>query len=360
MALSAMVAGGDLLAQPSAYAEAPSMAPAQMIAAQSEEAATQVMFRVPYAVSLESGGSLMVPIVNGEVPLRRLAHYQPDVHASHPLAAIDLLNDSGSGLPPGVLTLYERGAEGGALTYIGDARLATLPAGERRMLSYAVDQKTRIGRDTGSRRSISGGSISLGVFQLVQRERQTTTYRIEAPEGEARTVVIDHPRLAGWDLVEPDGSSVLLTDARYRIEVALEAGEERTVPVTVERPIRIDIGIASMALADIVRFSSTGGLGPELREAFERLAALKRAVEAPSRHIAELENQRGVIHGEQKRIRENLVRVPQGSDLYKRYLQKLDDQEDQLEDIEGAIETATGERNEATARLHEFINGLKI
>ena len=356
----AELAGDAVSVQQLAYAEAPSMAPAQMIAAQSEEAATQVMFRVPYAVSLESGRSLMVPIINGEVPLRRLAHYQPDIHASHPLASIDLINDSGSGLPPGVLTLYERGAESGALTYIGDARLATLPAGDRRMLSYAVDQKFRIGRDVESLRLISGGSISDGVFQFLQRERQTTTYRLEAPATEARTVVIDHPRLAGWELVEPDASSARLTDAHYRIEVALEAGEERTLPVTVERPIRADIGIASMAFGDIVRFSSTGELGPALREAFGRLATFRRAVEVPRRHITELENQRLVIHGEQQRIRENLVRVPQGSDLYKRYLRKLDDQEDRLEDIETAIEMAIGERNEATARLRAFINGLKI
>ena len=115
-----------------------------------------------------------------------------------------------------------------------------------------------------------------------------------------------------------------------------------------------------MAFGDIVRFSSTGELGPELREAFGRLATFRRAVEAPRRHIAELENQRGVIHGEQQRIRENLVRVPQGSDLYKRYIRKLDDQEDRLEDIETAIEMAMGERNEAAARLRAFINGLKI
>ena len=58
----AELAGDAVSVQQLAYAEAPSMAPAQMIAAQSEEAATQVMFRVPYAVSLESGRSLMVPI----------------------------------------------------------------------------------------------------------------------------------------------------------------------------------------------------------------------------------------------------------------------------------------------------------
>ncbi len=132
------------------------------------------------------------------------------------------------------------------------------------------------------------------------------------------------------------------------------------MPVTVERPIRSDIVIASMAFGDIVRFASTGELEPALREAFERLATLRRAVEAPGRRIAEMENLRGVIHVEQKRIRENHVRVPQGGDLYKRYLRKLDDQENQLEVIEAAIEIAAGERNEAAARLREFINGLKI
>ncbi len=121
------------------------MAPAAAIA-QSTETATQVLFRLPVAVSVKSGHSLVIPIIDRTVPAKRLALYQPGTHASHPLAAVRLTNDGASGLPPGVLTMFERDATSGAVSYVGDAQLRTLPTGEKRLVSFALDQKTQIDR----------------------------------------------------------------------------------------------------------------------------------------------------------------------------------------------------------------------
>src|SRR5438128_8654029 len=45
----------------------------------------------------------------------------PTADQRHPLAAIALANDSGTGLPPGVLTLYEETAAGNAERPAGDS-----------------------------------------------------------------------------------------------------------------------------------------------------------------------------------------------------------------------------------------------
>ena len=117
-----------------------------LLAASAQEAATQVVFALPGRVSVGNGQALMVPIVVRDVPGTRLALYQPGTHGRHPLAAVELENDGASGLPPGSLTLYEAGPAGAA-SYLGDARLANLPAGESRLVSYALDQKTTIDRE---------------------------------------------------------------------------------------------------------------------------------------------------------------------------------------------------------------------
>jgi hypothetical protein len=108
MALAKSRVGG-VLAEPSAtmpMAAARPMAPAQMVAAQAQEATTQVVFRVPRPVTVANGQSLMVPVADREVPGARLALYQPATHGLHPLAAVRLVNDGETGLPPGSLTLY--------------------------------------------------------------------------------------------------------------------------------------------------------------------------------------------------------------------------------------------------------------
>jgi len=60
------------------------------------------------------------------IPTHRIDLYQSSADQRHPLAAISLTNDGETGLPPGVLTLYEQTTTGGA-TYLGDSRLAVFP-----------------------------------------------------------------------------------------------------------------------------------------------------------------------------------------------------------------------------------------
>ena len=64
----------------------------------------------PRRSTCAAGQSLVVPLLDRDLPARRIDLYQPSVDGRHPLAAVELTNDSGTGLPPGVLTLYQQGA----------------------------------------------------------------------------------------------------------------------------------------------------------------------------------------------------------------------------------------------------------
>ena len=81
--------------------------PAQIDAAAASEEATQIAFTAPYKVSVAAGQSLVLPLLDRELPARRIDLYQLSVDRQHPLAAIELTNKSETGLPPGVLTLYQ-------------------------------------------------------------------------------------------------------------------------------------------------------------------------------------------------------------------------------------------------------------
>ncbi|MBL0901110.1 MAG: DUF4139 domain-containing protein, partial [Reyranella sp.] len=128
----------------------PPPAPIAVAAEQVEasDAATQVIFKFPRPVTVENGRTLSIPIIDRQVPAQRLALYQADTAPRNPLAAIRLSNDGDSGLPAGVITMYERD-RAGYVTYVGDARLSGFPIGETRLLAYALDGKIRIERDVG-------------------------------------------------------------------------------------------------------------------------------------------------------------------------------------------------------------------
>ncbi len=53
-------------------------------------------------------------------------------------------------------------------------------------------------------------------------------------------------------------------------------------------------------------------------------------------------------------------RIPSNSDLYRRYLKKLNDQEDELEQIDAAMAAAQDDVNAAQNALTKYIAGLEI
>lgn len=349
----------DMMAAPAEPAMAPP--PPRMaqpaVAAQRQEATTQVVFRIAQPVSITAGQSASVPIVDVEVPAGQVALYQPQTHARHPLATVALTNESGTGLPPGVLTLYETD---GSLAYVGDAQLAAFPVGEARMLSFAVDAKTRIDREDKSTRTIVSGAISRGSLRLRVREQANTVYVIKGPAREAREVVIEHPRRGGWDLIQPDADGVTLTDNHYRVPVSLEAGGEARLVIALGRTLTETVALVNMSRSQFLAYSRNGSLDQALRSTFKMLAEMRAEIDRLQQVLRDLEARRQVIYADQERIQNGLRNVPQGGDLFRRYIGKLEDQESELDDIAETEAETRDALAEAEAELADAIREIKI
>lgn len=341
-----------------AMAPPPAPGQARILAAASKEAATQVTFRVPYPVSVGSGQSLLVPVIDREVPAQRIALYQPATHDRHPLASVRLTNDGETGLPPGVLTLYETGPAGAS--YVGDAQLSTLPTGDERLVSFALDQKALVDREIKESQVIGKGRIVRGILELTYEQEQHTTYRLKAPAREAREILIEHPRMPGWKIVKPTEAEVELTDDTYRIRHKLEAGKQAEIEVVLTRPNLQKVALVGQGKNFYMAYAGNAELDSSLKKAFIEMARLRDVVDGHQRRMQELEGERTRIHQEQKRIRDNLSRVPQGSDLQKRYLRKLDQQEDALEALLGEADQTRFGMEQAEKKLGDFIRSLDI
>jgi hypothetical protein len=336
-------------------------APAAMaqaaLAAVREEAATQVVFRLPEPVTVASGESLLVPIVDAAVGAETVGLYQPATHARHPLAAVRLDNDTGTGLPPGVLTLYEQGR---GATYVGDARLAPLPAGETRLLSFALDQKVVIDREVDTARHVAKGTISRGVLRLSVRRSETTTYRINSSAQEERQLLLEHPRRAGWELVEPDADGVELAERAYRIPVTVGAGAEHQLTVSLERPVVEEVVLADLWADQLQAYASSRDLSQALRSAFERLATMRAELDRLRLRIEQIEGERADIYDDQARLRENLRRLSADSDLRQRYLAKMTEQEDWLDRLQVEQDEVERALDAAENALAEAIRDLEV
>jgi len=249
-----------------APAPPPASAPAQIEAAQAAESVTQTVFTLPYKVSVAAGQSLVLPILDRELPAQRIDLYQSSADQHHPLAAIALTNDGETGLPPGVLTLYEQ-TTAGAATYLGDARLAAFPPSERRMLSYAVDGKVTVDRTSEEQHAIVKAAIAQGVMRLTRLVRQITTYRVKAASDGERNLLIEQPRLAGWSLATLNPTHVELSADAYRIPVTLAGNKQSIITVTMERPLEETIRLLDVADDQLGVLVASNEIEPSVKKA---------------------------------------------------------------------------------------------
>ncbi|CAO3405791.1 hypothetical protein [Azospirillum largimobile] len=324
----------------------------------------QVLFRYPQPVTVPNGGTLMMPIAARALPVERVALYQPGSDGRHPLASLRLRNDGDTALPPGLLTFYDRAskADGSAAAsaYVGDARMATLPAGDSRLLSFAVDQAVTIDREEKPSRRLSRASIADGVLTLSVTDRQSTTYTVAgAPDGD-RSLIIEHPRRPGWELAEPAGGKPDATAAAYRLPLAVPAGKTATLTATLERPRQERIVLTDLTADQIAARADAAELPPEVRQALTTLAGLRAAVAEKERRIADLERDRTERIADQDRLRENLKALPAGSDLHKRTLAKMAEAENRLDALARDLTTARGEAEAARQTLRERVKALAI
>jgi Domain of unknown function (DUF4139) len=323
--------------------------------AEADAGATQVAFKLPVPVSVISGQSAIVSIIDREVPIQRLALFQPDLGDGHPLAALRVRNDTPAGLPAGVLTLYEQTRDG--VAYVGDARLSALPAGETRLVSYAVDEKTKVAREETSASTLTKATIAQGVLTLTRTARQTTVYKIAAPTAESRSLIIEHGKRNGWALVAPSGGAEETASA-YRIPVELKAGETRTLTVALETPQFESVRIADLDDRRIAAITATREIDASVSKALAELASLRRTAADKSGAERAIKSELEALTADQARIRENLARIDPNSALKKRYMEKLTAQEERFETLQASATSAADATRAAQAAIDAFIAQL--
>ncbi len=323
------------------------------------EGATSVTFHFPQPVDLGRGEVMLAPIVQREMQAERVSVFRRDVDKTNPVASVRLLNDSETSLPPGAVTMYEMQGSPDQLEFVGDARLGALPAGQERLLGYAADLDMRVDVEDKSAQMITGATIDRGVLLVRRAEQRMTMYRIVGATGEERTLIIEHPRIAGFSLLPPSlGTIVGDIPTHHRIQLNVPAGQTVEVKTTLERPIEERVSILNAATTDLSVFIAAAEIPAGVRDALKQVAILQRTLVDRQQGLAALEADRETVVADQARLRANLAVVPAESDLRTRYLTALGETEDRIMALDQGLEVAREAVKVARDELEAFIGSL--
>jgi len=223
------------------------------------------------------------------------------------------------------------------------------------MIPYASDQQTKIDRDTSGNQNVSKIVAAKGVLTITSVQEQKNHYTIKAPNKDGRLIVIEEPKMDGWKLVEPDAKTVTETSTHYRIRKQVDAGKTVAFDTVLQYVNNEEITVANLDRNTLLSYLSIGGsISADAKKALQEAAEKRRAVDEYDQKIRTLDAQRRALFDEQERLRKNLKAVPENSDLAKRYLKTLDEQENKLQDYEQQIETLRKKRAEAWSQFADY------
>lgn len=329
------------------------------MAAEAEEAPTQLLYRFPSRISLATGHTMMVPFLDREIAASRTWLYQPDTHARRPLAAVRLRNDGDATLPAGIVTTFESAGEG-ATNFVGDAQLPLLPKGTFKFVTLALDTKTDVRReDKGVQRTTLGKSIN-GELTITTRSRRTVAYEVTPPVEEDREIIVEEPRAAGWS-PSADQQEIEETPTRFRFKIDAPKGKTSKATLVLERTDRRIVQLTSLAPEQIL--TTIRGLeneSPTLKAAIARLGETIGEINRARAQRNQLEAERKKIGEDQERIRRNLASVGSNSDLGRRYLETLKTQEERLNVIARSEQLLDAEIAARRNVAEEIAKGLTL
>jgi hypothetical protein len=298
--------------------------------------------------------SAMLPIVNQPVEGQKLSIYNQSTHAKHPLNGFRLHNNTPLHLMQGPLTVFDEN------TYAGDARIEDLAPGQGRLLSYALDLKTEVYPQVeAGQQNLLSVSLLKGVLLATHRMLEEKIYQIKNRDQKTKTLLIEHPYRADWQLMEPTTSTDRARDV-YRFTVSLDAGQTAALRVREEKQLQQTVQLVDSGSDAIIYYLHAKQVSANVKEALQRVVALRDRLSQTTNRRNALEQRIKEIGQEQTRIRDNMGRLAHTSELYNRYVKKLDQQETEMEklrkDIDGLKETEEEQKRE----LNNYLVSLDI
>jgi hypothetical protein len=249
----------------------------------------------------------------------------------------------------GPITVFE------GSNYAGDARILDLQPNEERLLSYAID----LGTEVNAVPSSDNGRITRvkaikGLIETTHQLCETKTYQVKNRNEQQRLVLIEHPVRNDFRLVNTAKPAETASDF-YRFELRVPAGKTESLAVTEEKTFSQQTILSNLGDDQVRFFLNQPVTSEKVKAGLHKAMELRWELQKTQREIAELERQLKVITDDQVRLRANLKEMPATAAAYKRYLEKFDRQETQIEKYQADIKKLQGQEHQQRKAFEDFL-----
>jgi hypothetical protein len=311
-------------------------------------------YRLATPVSLPRQRSALFPILGQEIQGQKVSIYNQTVNAKHPLHGYRLKNSTPLYFMQGPVTVFDAGA------YAGDARIEDVAPGEERLISYALDLKTEVESKTeGGSQELVTVAVKKGTLWVTRRLIEDRTFQIKNRDQKPRAVLVEHPYRTDWKLLEPKEPTERTRDL-YRFLVSIDAGQTALLRVKESLPVQESVQLMETGLNQIGLYLQAKEVSQNVKDALQKAVGLRNKLDDTKSKRLRQEQRVAEITAEHSRIRDNMQRLQQNSELYNRYVKKLDQQETEVEGIRKTIEALKSTEEEQRRELQTYLMSLDV
>ena len=322
--------------------------------AQGRESGELFEYAISTPVTLARQSSAMFPILGQNVDGEKLSIYNQTAHAKHPLNGFRLKNTTPLHLMQGPITVFDGHA------YAGDARIDDVAPGQERLISYALDLKTEVEPlSRAGQEELTTVSIRKGTLLATRKLIEEKTYNVKNRDQKKKVVLIEHPFRQEWKLTDPAQPAERTREA-YRFTVTVDAGKSAKLSVKEENQLQQVVRLADSGSDQIAYYLQAKQISSKVREALQRVSALRDRLNQTTASRTQLEQRLRDMAPEQTRIRENMAKLPQNSELYNRYVKKLDQQESEIEKLRKDIDALKNTEDDQRRELNNYLMNLDL
>ena len=306
-------------------------------------------YRFSSPVTVKRGESAMLPFLQQKLDARKLLVYS-ESYGQNPMSAAELTNSTGKTLDGGPITVFDGNS------YAGEALVETMKAGDKRLISYALDLGTRVTTKFDmSDQVVREIHVRRGMLTSRFSVQETKTYTIRNVDPRAKTLIIEHTARPEYKLLNIKPSET--TASAYRFEVKLAPGATEKFPVTEEHLFNETNVVSNMTPETLLAVVQNKAISDAGRQALRQIVDQKRQIADVEQRLTSAEEELRDATADEQRIRQNIVSLNSVSgqqDQVQQYARQLSSQETQIT----AVRDRSSQLKKQKAALESGLNSM--
>ncbi len=323
-----------------------------------EEIGDLFEYRIEQPVTVLRDKSALIPIVQTKMDGERATIYNESVRLDRPFSGVLLKNTTNLTLESGSLTVIDSDA------YAGEALMDRLKSKEQRLVSFALDLGTHVRvRTDQDREPARLVKVVNGVLQVHYFQTSVKRYQITNQTGRKKVLYIEYPVQDGWTLSDDSPKPDYTTQKYYRFRVELDGFQEKEVKITVRQGMADNYQLYSLTRNDVQLFVTRKYIDDDARAQLEKIIDLRMRLAQIEQKLDGFDDEVDAIEADQKRLRENieaLSKTAEAKALITRYIQKANDQETRLEEMEKERKSLEEEKTRLTNEITQLVRAFSI